>query len=142
MARTPAYYEYYGSPFLLDTDPAGNWVGFRLNTETGEFEPDNRPVAEVLLATSSGEISPLDREEFIWQTERERGRLRGEGAVFALYETVDAIYARARAEGRRSIDDDELALVRSIRRRTFKMWEDEAARRAAGEPPSFTVARS
>jgi hypothetical protein len=32
----------------------------------------------------------------------------------------------------------ELAEVLSLRHRTFQMWEDEFARRAAGEAPSFT----
>ncbi|WP_051772981.1 hypothetical protein [Saccharothrix sp. NRRL B-16314] len=141
MVETPAYFKYYGSTFVLDTDPEGNWVGHRLNIDTGEFELDNRPITEVLLATSTSDVAVIDRDRFIWRTEQERGRLRGDGAVFALYETINAIYDQAAREGRKSITREELALIKSIRRRTFKMWEDEAARRAAGEPPTFTVRR-
>jgi hypothetical protein len=141
MVQTPAYFRYYGSPFVLSTDPEGNWIGHRLNSETGEFELDYAPVVEVLLATSTSDVTVLDRDRFIWTTEEIREDLRGDGAVFALYETINAIYEQAAREGRKSITSEELALIKSIRRRTFKMWEDEAARRAAGEPPTFTVRR-
>ncbi len=142
MVQTPAYFKYYGSTFVLDTDSEGNWVGHRLNTDTGEFEPDNSPIVEVLLATSTSDVAVLDRDRFIWRTEEERGRLRGDGPVFALYETIDAMYEQKEREGRKSFTPEERALIRSIRRRTFKMWEEEAARRAAGEPPTFTVRRT
>jgi hypothetical protein len=141
MVDTPSYFKYYGRPFVLDTDSEGNWTGHLLNTATGEFERDDRPVPEVLLATSTSEVAVLTRERFIWRTEQERERLEGDGPVFALYDTVNAIYEQARREGRKSITDEERALVRSIRRRTFAMWEHEMARRAAGEPPTFTVRR-
>lgn len=142
MVLTPAYFKYYASTFVLDTDPEGNWVGHRLNIETGEFELDNRPITEVLLATSTSDVTVLERDDFIWWTEQERGRLRGDGPVFALYETIDAMYEQKEREGRKAFTPEERALIKSIRRRTFKMWEDEAARRAAGEPPTFTVRRS
>ncbi|WP_143532271.1 hypothetical protein [Saccharothrix sp. ALI-22-I] len=142
MVRTPSYYEYYKSTYVLETNSEGDWVGYRLNTDTGEFQPDNRPIAEILLATSTSEVSSLDREEFIWTTEEIRGQLRGDGPVFALYETINAMYEQKEREGRKSFTPEERALIRSIRRRTFKMWEEEAARRAAGEPPTFTVRRA
>ncbi len=142
MVKTPAYYKYYGSTFVLDTDSEGNWVGHRLNLDTGEFEPDNGPIAEVLLATSTSEITALNRDRFIWRTEQERERLRGDGPVFALYDTIKAIYENAAREGRQSITSEERELIRSIRRRTFQMWEEEAARRAAGEPATFIVKRT
>lgn len=141
MIRTPAYYEYYKSTYIIETNSGGELVGRRLNTETGEFVPDNRPIPEILLATSTSEVSSLDKDEFIWITERERGHLEGDGPVFALYDTINAIYEQARREGRKSITREELALIESIRRRTFAMWEEEMARRAAGEPPAFTVRR-
>ncbi|MBB5803819.1 hypothetical protein F4560_003587 [Saccharothrix ecbatanensis] len=141
MVRTPSYYEYYKSTYVIETDSEGDWIGHRLNTETGEFDLDNRPIPEILFATSTSEVASLDYDDFIWTTEEVRGNLRGDGAVFALYETINAIYEQAAREGRKSITSEELALIKSIRRRTFKMWEDEAARRAAGEPPTFTVRR-
>ncbi len=141
MVRTPAYYEYYKSAYILETNSAGEWVGRRLNTQTGEFDPDNRPILEILLATSTSEVASLDKEEFIWLTEGIREDLEGDGPVFALYDTVNAIYEQAQREGRKSISPEEVALIESIRRRTFAMWEEEMARRAAGEPPTFTVRR-
>lgn len=141
MVRTPSYYEYYKSTYVIETDSEGDWIGYRLNTETGEFDLDNRPIPEILFATSTSEVASLDYDDFVWTTEEVRGDLRGDGPVFALYETINAIYEQAAREGRKSITREELALIKSIRRRTFKMWEDEAARRAAGEPPTFTVKR-
>lgn len=124
MVKTPSYYEYYKSTYVLTTNSEGDWIGYRLNTRTGEFDLDNRPIPEILLATSTSEVASLDYDEFVWTTEEVRGDLRGDGPVFALYETINAIYEQAAREGRKSITDEELALIKSIRRRTFKMWNN------------------
>src|SRR5687767_3864643 len=124
MVRTPAYYEYYKSTYVLTTNLHGARLSYRLNTRTGEFNLDNRPIPEILLATSTSEVASLDYDDFVWTTEQVRGRLRGDAPVFALYETINAIYDQAAREGRKSITDEELALIESIRRRTFKMWNN------------------
>ncbi|MGA6162956.1 hypothetical protein [Amycolatopsis magusensis] len=138
--ETPSYFLYFGRTFVIDSTPDGGLAGSLLNWDTGEFEPDHGPIQKVLFATSDSDISALSRERFVQRTERIRRGLTGDGPIFALYETIDSIHAQAKAENRR-ITDEELDLIESIQRRTFAMWEDELARRAAGEPPSFTVRR-
>lgn len=138
--ETPSYFLYFGRTFVIDSTPDGGLAGSLLNWDTGEFEPDHEPIQKVLFATSDSDISALSRERFVQRTERIRRELTGDGPIFALYETIDSIHAQAKAENRR-VTDEELDLIESIQRRTFAMWEDELARRAAGEPPSFTVRR-
>lgn len=138
--ETPSYFLYFGRTFVIDSTPDGGLAGSLLNWDTGEFEPNHEPIKKVLFATSDSDISALDREEFVQRTERVRQELTGDGPIFALYETIDGLYDQAEAENR-EISDEELELIRAVQRRTFGMWEEELARRAAGEPPSFTVRR-
>ncbi|QFU94752.1 hypothetical protein [Amycolatopsis sp. YIM 10] len=139
--ETPGYYEYFGRTFKLDSTPSGGLQGYLLNLDTGEFDVDSRPIKKVLFATSTSDISKLTADDFVNETEELRAyTLAGEGPIFALYDTIDAMFARKDVESR-GFTDQERALIKSLRRRTFAMWEDELARRAAGEPPSFTVRR-
>ncbi len=63
--------------------------------------------------------------------------LRGTGPVFALYDTITAIFEQRRTE-QRHLSPDERALITSLFQRTYKMWEDEFARQDAGQAPSFS----
>jgi hypothetical protein len=135
----PHFYLYYNRTYQLDRLENGNVGGFMLNLWTGGFDKNNRHIDEVLFAMGTPEISKLNENRFVQETEKLREHyLRGDGAVFALYDTIRALYAQALAEDRR-ITKEEVALVISLRKHTFGMWEDELARQAAGEPPSFTV---
>jgi hypothetical protein len=69
--------------------------------------------AHYVYHATSGEISKVDEDEFIDDTEITR----------ADYLNGD--------------DPQELALIKALRR-TFTMWEQEFARQAAGEPPTNT----
>jgi hypothetical protein len=132
----PRYYKYYNRTYKLDRLPNGNIAGFLLNLHTGAFEENNDHIFEVRF-DNAPEIRSLDEARFIEETERERQRyLRGDGPIFALYDTIQAILDQVRAENRR-ISPEERALIVSLRRRTFQMWDEEFARRAAGEPPTF-----
>ncbi|WP_436689345.1 hypothetical protein [Micromonospora sp. URMC 106] len=127
----PAYFSYYKSPVKLVDTPDGGIKAWRLSHDTGGWEPADDLIEEILFAVG-GEISSLTVDSFIDWTEHDRGRyLRGEGPVFALYETVKAIVENAKAE-RRQLTTKELALVRGIRRKTFVMFEEELQR--AGDP--------
>ncbi|MGW3608510.1 hypothetical protein ACWD6N_01255 [Micromonospora sp. NPDC005163] len=89
-------------------------------------------LVDKLLFVGGDEIDQLTRDEFIQQTEYERGYcLRGEGPIHALYETVRAIND-AQARERWYPTQEEIALVTGIRRRTFVMFEEQL--RAAGDP--------
>ncbi|MFF1607845.1 hypothetical protein ACFVYA_08705 [Amycolatopsis sp. NPDC058278] len=138
--RTPRFYKYYAQAYRIDSAPNGGLVGTLLDLTTGFFVQDSSHIREVMRATTESHIDgPLSEEKFIYETEVERNHfLSGDGPIFALYETINGIDGTATREGR-SRTTQETALVHALQKRTFKMWEDEAARIAAGEPPSFTV---
>ncbi len=137
MIQTPSFYKYFGKTYRVESTPDGGLTGYLLNPRTGEFDERPEFVREVMWAMASSDISKLPEDKFVQETERVRAyELKGGGPVFALYETIAGLYEQARREDRR-VQPQELALIRSLRTRTFKMWEDELARRAAGEPPSF-----
>lgn len=131
LQQLPRYYSYYSRPVKFLATPDGGMVAWKLNWDTGGWEPAEDLVDEIIGAVG-GEVSPLTKERFIDLTERTRARLlRGDGPVFALYETVEALTTDAR-ESRRLLTDQEVALVSGIRRRTYAMFEAELARR--GDP--------
>ena len=132
----PQYYKYYNRTYKLDRLPNGNIAGFMLNLATGAFEENNDHIFEVQWENAA-DIHTLTEDRFVQETEIERKHyLRGDGPIFALYETIQSIIDQARAENR-PLGAEERALIVSLRRRTFQMWEEEFARRAAGEPPTF-----
>ncbi|MEQ0561259.1 hypothetical protein ABJI51_27380 [Amycolatopsis sp. NEAU-NG30] len=141
--RTPMFFKYYAQTYRIDSTPDGGLTGTILDLDTGFFREDNSHIREVVWSTTESDIrGPFDEERFVQETERERDyHLTGDGPIFALYETVAGLYEQARKRESRRLEPQEAALIRSIYQRTFKMWEDEAARRAAGEPPSFEARR-
>ncbi|WP_410647339.1 hypothetical protein [Amycolatopsis sp. cmx-4-54] len=137
MSQTPSFYTYFGKTYRVEPTPDGGLTGFLLDLSTGEFDEKPEHVREVMWAMASSDISKVSEEKFVQETERARAyELKGGGPIFALYETIDGLYAQAKRENRR-LEPQESALIQSLRERTFKMWEDELARRAAGEPPTF-----
>ncbi|SCG41093.1 hypothetical protein [Micromonospora inositola] len=127
----PAYFSYYEAPVKMVSTPDGGLAAWRLNRESGGWKPANDIVGEILLAIG-GDISVLTPDRFVQRTEFERAvYLKGEGPIFALYETVRAIEDTAEAECR-DLTTQEQALIRGIRRRTFVMFEEELQR--AGDP--------
>ncbi|MEU0530522.1 hypothetical protein [Amycolatopsis tolypomycina] len=140
--QTPMFYKYYSRTYRIDSTPDGGLMGTILNLHTGFFEQDqdSSHILELIWSTTESNIrGPYKEEKFIQETEFERSLyLTGDGPIFALYDTIKGIDDVVRKEGRRRTPQ-EVALIEALRKRTFKMWEDEAARIAAGEPPSFTV---
>ena len=135
----PRFYKYFNKTYKLDRKENGNVAGFMLNLRTGAFDENNQHIDDVLFAMGEAEIRKLNEQRFIQETEMERQHyLRGDGPIFALYDTIEGLYEQARAEDRR-LSQEELALIVSLRSRTFQMWEAEFARQATGEPPSFEV---
>ncbi|MEV1332868.1 hypothetical protein AB0J20_25220 [Micromonospora costi] len=127
----PAYFSYYKAPVKLVGTSDGRVRAWRLSKKTGGWEAADQLVEEILFAVG-GEISRLTPDRFIQWTEHDRSRyLRGDGPVFALYETVRAIEEVA-TEERRPLTAEERALVHGIRRRTFVMFEEQLQR--AGDP--------
>ena len=134
---------YYGTsgrvPFKIVETPSGGMQAWRLDWETGAWKPANDCIDKVLFAVG-GEDGPLTREEFVQETEMWRGHYgRGEGEIRALYETVKAIVDKAEEEDR-DLTDEELALVTSIRRKTFVMFEEKLQREGnPGADPSIAA---
>ncbi|MEU7787309.1 hypothetical protein [Amycolatopsis sp. NPDC049159] len=138
--QTPRFYKYYAQTYRIDSTPDGGLKGTILNLRTGFFEADSSHIRELIWSTTESNIGgPFSEEKFVQETEIERNHyLSGDGPIFALYETINGINGTAFKEGR-GRTKQETALVHALQKRTFKMWEDEAARIAAGEAPSFTV---
>jgi hypothetical protein len=138
--QTPMFYKYYSQTYRIDSTPDGGLKGTILNLRTGFFEEDqdSSHIRELIWSTTESNIrGPFNEEKFIRETEVERNQyLTGDGPIFALYETIRGIDDVAVREGRRRTKQ-ETALIHALQKRTFKMWEDEAARRAAGQAPTF-----
>lgn len=137
-----SYYMYYDRTLVIDELPDGTWRGSLLDWDTGEFHPaDEHILRRVRGASTTADISGIDEDEFVLRTELVReDRLTGDGPVFALYAAIETLYARKDAE-RRRFTDEEFEVITHIRRTTFALWEQEAARRARGEQPTFTARR-
>jgi hypothetical protein len=102
-----------------------------LDWETGGWQLANELVYEVVGAAGP-DVFLLTPADFVDAVEAERGaRLTGDGPVFALYETVNAILDAAQAQDRVATPE-ERALIRGLRRRTYRMFEEELRRR--GDP--------
>jgi hypothetical protein len=127
----PRYFTYYESPVKLVETPGGGVAGWRLSWDTGGWEPANNLI-DTLLFIGGDEIEEVTPAEFVQQTEHDRGiYLRGDGPVYALYETARAIEETVRREHRYPTEQEQ-ALIRGIRRKTFVMFEEEL--RQAGDP--------
>ncbi|MFE9958267.1 hypothetical protein [Micromonospora sp. NPDC005299] len=141
LTRT-GYYDYYDTPVKIVPTQERGLAAWRLDRRTGGWRPANDIVDEIISAIG-GDIFVRSAERFVQRVEEERGRYtKGEGPVFALYETVSAIEDVAIAEGR-AYTPEEAALITGIRRRTFVMFEEQLQQ--AGDPgadPSIATAAS
>lgn len=138
----PKFFSYYDSAVKLVETADGGVAGWRLNLDTGGWRPANNLIDKVLFV-GGDEIDEITRDEFVQLAEHDRGRsLRGDGAVFALYETARALEDTIRRE-RRYPTPQEQALIRGIRRKTFVMFEEQLQQ--AGDPgadPTIATATS
>lgn len=127
----PRYYSYYARPVKFLPMPDNQMAVWKLNVETGGWEP-GEDLANDIIGDVGGGVYKLDKDRFVNLVEERRGRrLRGDGPVFALYETVEGIIKAAERE-RRDPNPTERALIQGIRQRTYAMFEAELAQR--GDP--------
>ncbi|MEU8216105.1 hypothetical protein AB0C47_10090 [Micromonospora taraxaci] len=127
----PSYYLYYQSPVKIVETPDGGARVWRVSIDTGGWHEKNEIFAEITLGVG-GDVFRRTPEEFVQEVERFRAHyLEGDGPIFALYETVQAVRDVARAEDRH-LTEKERALIHGIRKRTFVMFEEQL--RAAGDP--------
>ncbi|WP_243789531.1 hypothetical protein [Saccharopolyspora gloriosae] len=130
------YFSYYNKTFFIDIDHEHREKGYLLNLHDGDFDERSDLIAEVVFATTE-DIHPRSHEAFIVNTEECRAdHLRGDGPIFALYETIEGLYEQRKAENRR-FPEQERALINTLRPRTFHMWDEEFERRAAGDDATF-----
>ncbi|WDZ86977.1 hypothetical protein [Micromonospora cathayae] len=137
----PGYYRYYGTPVKLVETPEGGIRGWKVSMDHGGWEKANGIIDEILFARG-GEIYSHSPEEFVQVVEGYRAHyLTGEGPIFALYETVNAIAAAEERE-RRYLTAKEIALLDGIRRKTFVMFEEQLQRQGdPGADPSVGQAQ-
>lgn len=126
----PSYYLYYQSPVKIVLTPDGGARVWRVAIDTGGWREENDLFDEIVFDVG-GEVFRRTPEEFVQEVERFRAHyLEGDGPIFALYETVQAVRDVAKAEDRH-LTAKERALIHGIRRRTFVMFEEQL--RAAGD---------
>jgi hypothetical protein len=119
----PEYYVYEGNPSVLMETPDGGLDCQVLDASTGEFERNVSYVGKIMFGTQA-DIREVTREEFIQWVEKRRGeRLQGEGPVFALYDMINALEDQAKADGLHRPGTEERALIATLRKRTFEMFE-------------------
>ncbi|MFC3504558.1 hypothetical protein ACFOOK_26820 [Micromonospora krabiensis] len=129
--QIPAYFSYLKSPVKLVSAPDGGVHAWRLSRKTGGWESVDHLIDDIAFAVG-GEVTRLTADRFVQLTEHDRARyLQGEGAIFALYETISAVESTA-AEERRPLTIEERALIAGLRRRTFAMFEEQL--REKGDP--------
>ncbi|MFC4148217.1 hypothetical protein ACFO0M_18345 [Micromonospora mangrovi] len=127
----PRFFSYYEAPVKLVETADGGVAAWRLSWDTGGWESADNLIDKVLFL-GGDEIAEMTGDEFVQRTEHDRGRyLRGDGPIFALYETVRALDETLGRE-RRYPTPREQALISGIRRKTFVMFEEELQR--AGDP--------
>jgi hypothetical protein len=129
----PMFGTYYGDPVKIVRLPDGGVMTWRLDHDTGGWEPANDILDDILFSRGGEVRGNLPRDKFIQEVEQERAYYLEdrEGPIFALYDTIRAIDAAAERE-RRDYTPTEHALVLGLRRRTYAMFEAELARN--GDP--------
>ncbi|WP_433666924.1 hypothetical protein ACQP06_25250 [Nocardia sp. CA-136227] len=146
---TTEYWEYLNRPYRLEKserlDATSGRIGYFIDRRSGEYVEDNTPINSILWPDPKTDgfwrehdSFRRDRKWYIDAVEHERMQyLRGEGAIFALYEMIEATRDQARSRGK--MTPEERALIYSLTNKTFDMWEEEITHRAAGESPTFPV---
>ena len=125
--QSPMYFLVRRRPVKLLPGAAGRPTMWWLDLITGSWVEEPDLVRRLADADDVDEPEPLTPDQFVDVVEAIRTRLTGEGDVYALYETAAAIYAMAEVEQRR-LTADEMAVLRGLRRQTYRMFEEELAR--------------
>lgn len=127
----PSYYLYYQSPVKIVETPDGDIRVWRVSIDSGGWQEENDLFSEIVFDVG-GEVFRRTPEDFVQEVERFRAHyLEGDGPIFALYETVQAVRDAAKAEDRH-LTPQERAIICGIRQRTFVMFEEQL--RVAGDP--------
>ncbi|MGW4529522.1 hypothetical protein ACWEOI_01090 [Nocardia sp. NPDC004340] len=138
LKESPSFFRFRNGTIRLEEPEHGIVVGQRLNIRTGAFEPASADDIDAVLKPGADlDFSELTEERFIRATEEARSTyLRGDGPIFDMYRQATDIFERAERE-RRRLASEERDRIADLYRTTFRTWEEEFARRTAGEAPTF-----
>ncbi len=125
--QRPMYFLHGRRPVKLLPGVAGRPTMWWLDPTTGSWIQEPDLVRRLAEADRTDDPEPLTPDQFVDVVEAIRTRLTGEGDVYALYETASAIYGMADVE-QRELTADEMAMLRGLRRQTYRMFEEELAR--------------
>ena len=121
VADSIDYYIVGLRPVKLVPTADGGLAVVKMDWETGVFEYGMEYLARAM--SSDPDVDHVSEHEFIQHVEALRSRrLRGDGPIFALYQTINAIEDAAKSHGRR-LTDEEAALVDELRRQTYAMFQ-------------------
>ncbi|WP_330183377.1 hypothetical protein OHB26_06840 [Nocardia sp. NBC_01503] len=138
LKESPSYFRFRNGTIRLEEPEHGKLIGQKLNVRTGAFEPaSDEDMDAVLRSGTDLDFSALNEEQFVKATEEARSLyLRGSGPVFDLYAQIKEMFEHAEQE-RRRISPEERSMIAALYRTTFQVWEEEFARRDAGDEPTF-----
>ncbi|GAA2161674.1 hypothetical protein [Actinomadura napierensis] len=129
----PRYFTYNERPVVFVETPGGGMECVAAD-RTGGFVRAMRYIAEIDF-NHDADIERLSFEDFVPAVEMYRARRGlGEGAVKALYETMDGLEKTAE-EQRRPLAAEEKALIRSLSKRTHPLFEEYLKEQGRGGTP-------
>lgn len=139
LKESPSFFRFRNGTIRLEEPEHGTVIGQRLNIRTGAFEAaSTEDIDAVLRPGADLDFSALSEDRFIRATEEARSLyLRGSGPVFEMYRQANAIFTAAEKE-RRRMTAEERNTIAELYRATFRIWDEEFARRAEGEEPTFS----
>jgi hypothetical protein len=121
--RKTEYYIVGDRPVKFVPLPEGGLSIRKMNWQTGIFEYGIEYLARA--SSSDSDVDHVSEQEFIQHVEKIRARrLKGEGPIFALYQTMNAMVDTAKAQGRQ-LTGEERELVAELRRQTYEMFQNE-----------------
>jgi hypothetical protein len=127
----PSYYTYHERPVKIVETDDGGMRAWALDWDTGGWAKANQLIDPILFAIG-GDVFKVPPDDFVDAVEFQRSRrLSGDAPVFALYDTIRSIADAADRENRR-LTLEEKALIKGLRRKTYRMFEEELRRQ--GDP--------
>jgi len=115
------YYVVGARPVKFVPTADGGMTVLKMNWKSGVFEYGMEYLARA--SSSDPEVDHVSEDEFIQHVESLRSRaVHGEGAIFALYQTMNAIEDAAKAQSR-PLTAEARALLAELRRQTYSMFQ-------------------
>lgn len=117
----PKYYIVYDRLMKMVRNENDRLTVLELNEETGLFEVNMKYIDKIFFGKD--DVEKVSEDEFIQEVEAIRGRnLKGEGAVYDLYEVINGMEDTAKEEGRK-LTPKEQAIIIGLRKKTYQLFE-------------------